>query len=283
MTPPSSWSPGAQGAQGRANSGARGVDRATMAARADTLRSLHRPGDPLLLPNVWDAASARVVEAAGFPAIATSSAAVAEALGYSDGEAAPPSEVLDAVARIVDAVAVPVTADLERGYGMAPDELVERVAAAGAVGVNLEDSDPPTDTLIEMERQADFLAAVRAAADAAGTGLVINARVDVFMHGAGPTGERLEEAVRRARRYLAAGADCVYPILAPDADTIRALVEQAGGPVNAICLPRTPPLPELMRLGVARISFGPGIYRAVYWHLKDLAGRIAAGTDPYPR
>lgn len=283
MTPPSSWSPGAQGAQGRGNSGGRGLDRATLAARADTLRSLHRPGEPLLLPNVWDAASARVVEAAGFPAVATSSAAVAEALGYSDGEAAPPGEILDAVARIVDAVAVPVTADLERGYGMGPDELVERVAAAGAVGVNLEDSDPPTDTMIEMERQADFLAAVRAAADAAGTGLVINARVDVFMHGAGSPGERLAEAVQRANRYLAAGADCVYPILAPDAETIRALVEQVGGPVNVICLPRTPPLPELMRLGVARISFGPGVYRAVFAHLKEIAASVAAGTDPYPR
>lgn len=251
--------------------------------RAAELRALHRPGDPLILPNAWDAASARVVEAAGFPAVATSSAAVAEALGYADGEAAPAEEMLDAVARIVEAVGVPVTADLERGYGMAPEQLVQRVAATGAVGVNLEDSDPRTNVLVDARRQAEFLAAVRDAARRAGFDLVINARVDVYLHGTGEPQQRLAESVARARLYLDAGADCVYPILATDPAAIRALAEQAGGPVNAICMPGTPPLAELVSLGVARISFGPGLFRAVQAHLTRLVARVAAGADPYPR
>src|SRR5690606_11803669 len=169
---------------------------------AERLRALHRPGAPLMLPNVWDAASARAVRAAGFPAVATSSAALAEALGYADGEAAPVAEVLDAVARIAAAVPVPVTADLERGYGMAPAELVERLAATGAVGCNLEDSRPGTGALVEVGEQVDFIAGVREAARTAGVDLVINARIDTYLRGDSPPaggapagGDRLAETV----------------------------------------------------------------------------------------
>src|SRR5690606_17982291 len=209
----------------------------TATITAERLRALHRPGAPLMLPNVWDAASARAVRAAGFPAVATSSAALAEALGYADGEAAPVAEVLDAVARIAAAVPVPVTADLERGYGMAPAELVERLAATGAVGCNLEDSRPGTGALVEVGEQVDFIAGVREAARTAGVDLVINARIDTYLRGDSPPaggapagGDRLAETVARAEAYLGAGADCVYPILLTDPDAIRALV--ARGPVN---------------------------------------------------
>lgn len=274
MTLPSRWSPG---------TGHRGTGDPAHAAvgRAATLRALHRPGDPLVLPNVWDAASARAVEAAGFPAVATSSAAIADSLGYADGEATPVDEMLDAIARITRAVSIPVTADLERGYTMTPAQLVERLAATGVVGCNLEDSDPRTNTLIDPDKQADFLSAVRDAARRADLDLVVNARIDTYLHGTDTDPERLADATRRARRYLTAGADCVYPILAIGSQTIRALVGQVEGPVNILFTPDTPSLPDLADLGVARISFGGGPHRATQAHFARLLTRIGAGDNPY--
>src|SRR3954466_1534278 len=181
------------------------------AQKAATLRALHVPGDPLVLPNAWDTASARMVEAAGFPVVATSSFATARILGYDDGEAAPVEDVLAAASRIARAVSVPVTVDLERGYGLAPAELVDRFAATGAVGLNLEDSDPPTGEMIDPAEQADFLAAVRSAAVSAGVDLVINARTDSFVRRIGSPEEQLAASIDRGTRYAAAGADCVYP------------------------------------------------------------------------
>lgn len=248
---------------------------------AAALRALHRPGQPLVLPNVWDAASARAVEAAGFSVVATGSAAVAATLGYDDGEAAPAAEMLAAVARIVRAVAVPVTADLERGYGLPAAELVARLTATGAVGCNLEDSNPGRGTMADADEQAEFLAAVRAAATVAGVDLVLNARVDTYLYGTGTPSERLVEAVRRARLYLAAGADCVYPIFAADAEAISALATRVGGPVNVLFRSGTPTLGELAGLGVARISFGPGLHRAAQSHLTRMVETIVAGNSPY--
>lgn len=241
---------------------------------AAVLRALHKPGEPLILPNIWDAATARLVAAAGFPALATSSAAVAEALGYTDGEATPVAETLGAIARITRAVIVPVTADMERGYGLGPAELVERLAAAGAVGCNLEDSDPRTEAMIDAGQQADFLAAIRSAARDAGVDLVINARVDTFMNGRGEPPARLAEALDRAQRYFAAGADCVYPIFASDPTAIRALVERAGGPINILRHDDSPGLADLAALGVARISFGAGLFRDSLAHVRTLVGQI---------
>jgi 2-methylisocitrate lyase-like PEP mutase family enzyme len=180
--------------------------------KAATLRALHVPGDPLVLPNAWDAASARMVEAAGFPVVATSSFATARILGYDDGEAAPVEDVLAAAARIVRAVSLPVTVDFERGYGLAPAALVERFAATVAVGLNLEDSDPPTGEMIDAAEQADFSAAVRSAAVSAGVDLVINARTDSFLRPVGSPAEQLAASIDRGARYLTAAADCVYPI-----------------------------------------------------------------------
>ncbi|WBB92523.1 isocitrate lyase/phosphoenolpyruvate mutase family protein [Verrucosispora sp. WMMC514] len=247
------------------------------AARAVALRALHRPGDPLVLPNAWDAGSARAVVAAGFPAVATSSAAVAESLGYGDGERTPPGEMFAAVTRIARAVAVPVTADLERGYGLRPDELVARLLDAGAVGLNLEDSDPRTGVMVDAEEQADLLAGVRAAAEDAGVAVVVNARTDVFLRPGAEPADRLAEAVRRARRYLAAGADCVYPILLADPTQLRDVVQAVAAPVNVLARPDGPGRTALAALGVARISYGSGLYAATRAHTARLLAAVAAG------
>jgi 2-methylisocitrate lyase-like PEP mutase family enzyme len=207
---------------------------------AATLRALHVPGDPVLLPNAWDAASARLVENAGFPVVATGSAAVADALGFADHHGTPPDEMFAAVRRIASSVGVPVTADVEAGYGLPPAELAGRLADAGAVGCNLEDTDHANGTLVEPARQADYLAALRSA----NGDLVINARIDVFI---GAEDERavLDDAVARAGTYLAAGADCVYPILVRDRSVLETfLAEVRPAPVNVVHLPGGPSLPR---------------------------------------
>src|SRR3954452_23640827 len=231
---------------------------------ATTLRDLHVPGTPLVVPNAWDAASARMVEAAGFATVATSSNATASVLGYDDGEQAPVDDVLHAAARIAGSVSVPVTVDFERGYGLAPAELVERFTATGAVGLNLEDSDPATGEMIDPAEQADFLAAVRSAAVSAGVDLVINARTDSFVRRVGSPEEQLAASIDRGTRYAAAGADCVYPIGAGDPDPIRALVEGVPGPVNVGYGRGKLSFTELAALGVARVSFGPTLQQHLY-------------------
>jgi 2-methylisocitrate lyase-like PEP mutase family enzyme len=231
-------------------------------SRCDLLRSLHRPGIPLLLPNVWDAATAKAVVAAGFPVVATTSGGVAATLGYEDHQDAPAGEMLAAAARIARAVEVPVTVDAEAGYGMQPVDLVAALRDAGAAGCNLEDTDHTAGRLRDPDRHAEWLRAVRQAASEADYPLVINARVDVFvgpfLAGAGPgTQEGLvSEALRRANAYLGAGADCVYPILLWETDALRRFISEANGPVNVVRLPQAPPLAELAAAGVARVSWG---------------------------
>jgi 2-methylisocitrate lyase-like PEP mutase family enzyme len=251
----------------------------TETGRPERLRALHVPGKPLVLPNVWDAAGARAVAAAGFPAVATASAAVAPTLGYEDDESMPTDEMFAAVARIARAVEVPVTADIERGFRLPAGEIAERLAAAGAVGCNLEDSDPRTGELMPVEDQVQLLAGVRAAAPE----LVINARVDVFLHGSGSREERVAEAVRRGRAYAEAGADCVYPLMieGPDIADVRTLVDGIGVPVNVAFLPGGPSLAELAEAGVARISFGPGLFRILQGRFEAAVRTIAAGGNPY--
>jgi 2-methylisocitrate lyase-like PEP mutase family enzyme len=250
--------------------------------KAATLRKAHVAGDPLVLPNAWDAASARMVEAAGFAAVATSSAATAAILGYADGEATPVEEVLAATARIVRAVSLPVTVDFERGYGLAPAELVERFAATGAVGLNLEDSDPPTGAMIDVGEQIDFLAAVRGAAVSLGVDLVVNARTDSFVRRAGSPEEQLAATLDRGARYLAAGADCVYPIGAGDPEVIGALAKGIPGPINVAYGQGKLSRAELAGLGVARVSFGPALQRHLYdRHGSALFSAVASGENPF--
>ncbi|WP_432169979.1 isocitrate lyase/PEP mutase family protein [Streptomyces sp. 1222.5] len=247
---------------------AAGPGRPAARGGADAFRALHRgrvPGDPLVLPGPWDAASARVFAEAGFPALATPSAGVAASLGYADG-ATPADEMFAAVARITRAVDVPVSADVEGGYGLRPKELVERLLEAGAVGCNLEDSEG--GVLKDPHEHADFLAEVRSAA--AGL-LFVNARVDTFVHGDGDPGH----ALARAAAYVAAGADCVYPILAPQAvlPLLRAGIQ---GPLNALArLDGSGPSPaSLGELGATRITFGPGLQLRAAAALREIAAGL---------
>ncbi|AJP03441.1 carboxyvinyl-carboxyphosphonate phosphorylmutase [Streptomyces cyaneogriseus subsp. noncyanogenus] len=237
--------------------------------RARTFRSLHHgrmPGDPLVLPGPWDAASARVFEEAGFPALATPSAGVAASLGYEDGET-PAGEMFAAVARIVRAVGVPVSADAEDGYGLPPGELVERLLETGAVGCNLEDS--ADGVLKDPHEHADWLAEVRAAA---GDELFVNARIDTFLRGVADPAR----AIERAALYVAAGADCVYPIGAP-ADVLPLLRAGIQGPLNMVARPGEGPSPaELGALGATRITFGPGLQRRSVQALREIAAGIAS-------
>lgn len=250
-----------------------------LAAAADALLALHHASTPLVLPNAWDVASARMVEAAGFHAVATSSHAVAEVLGGADDDSNDPDIVFPFLARIAGAVQVPVTADVEGGYGLAPTELVERLLGAGIVGCNLEDTDHHGDgVLVDADRQSAFLGEVRAAADAAGVHLVINARVDAILRKVGDEDAQLDEAVRRGTRYLSAGADCVYPIMLVDPPRIRRLTQAIPGPVNVIARAGGPRPDELAELGVRRISFGGGLHRLVLDHLRLALAGIAAGT-----
>ncbi|MEU5990691.1 isocitrate lyase/phosphoenolpyruvate mutase family protein [Spirillospora sp. NPDC047418] len=242
-----------------------------MSENAKRLRELHRQGDPLLLPNVWDAGSATIVQEAGFPALATASAAVSAMLGYPDHEGAPVEEMLAAAGRVIRAATVPVTVDAEAGYGLPPAELVERLLAIGAAGCNLEDT--YAGELAKPEAQAEYLAAVR---EAAGDALVINARADTFING---VPDPVDAAIERGRLYLQAGADCVYPIMAP-MDAIPALVKGLPGPINANNVPGTT-LGDLAAAGVARVSYGPMAYLRTLDTLKEFATRVHAREDPY--
>lgn len=229
----------------------------TQSERAQRLRSLHVRGRPLLLPNAWDAGSARLFAGLGFDAIATTSGGLAWSLGHADGEQLPLAEVLAAVRRIVRVTELPVSVDFEGGYGRTPAEVADSVRAmleAGAAGINLEDGIGHAK-LREPGEAAERIAAARAAAEGAGVPLVINARVDVWLLETGESvAKRLDEALRRARAYLAAGADCVYPIGLADRDTIGSLVSALAAPVNVGVRPGLPALDELARLGVARVS-----------------------------
>lgn len=211
-----------------------------------------------MLPNVWDAASAKAVVAAGFPVVATTSAGIAVSLGYEDHQGAPAAEMFEAAARIGKSVDVPLTVDAEAGYGMTAGGLVDALLEIGAAGCNLEDTDHAKGSLVDTSRQAEWLAAVRQAADERDYRLVINARVDVLIadHGAHPQRELLDEAVSRARAYCAAGADCVFPIILSEAEAIAEFIEAVQAPVNILALPQAPPIAQLAELGVARVSYG---------------------------
>jgi 2-methylisocitrate lyase-like PEP mutase family enzyme len=236
-------------------------------SRCDLLRSLHVPGTPLVLPNAWDVASARAVVAAGFPVVATTSGGIAASLGYEDHERAPGDEMLAAAARIAAGVNVPVTVDAEAGYGMEPTDLVARLKEMGAAGCNLEDTNHANGALRDPVEQADRLRAVRGAASDQGYGLVINARIDVFVSalGSGAEGKKqadlVGDALRRAHAYVEAGADCVFPILLWEPDALESFVSAAPGPVNVLQIPPAPSHAELAELGVARISYGFGLHR----------------------
>jgi 2-methylisocitrate lyase-like PEP mutase family enzyme len=251
--------------------------------KARAFLAMHCGGDPLLLPNVWDVASARIVEEAGFPALATTSAGVAFSLGYPDGQKIHKDRMMAAVARIAQAVKVPVSADLESGYGSDPDgaaKTARAVIVSGAIGINLEDATgDPERPLLDLSLQLEKIRAIRSAADKLDVALVINARTDVYLLQVGEPSSRYEETIRRLNAYRDAGADCVFAPGLKDVTTIKRLVADLKCPVNILAGPGSPSVQELQALGVARVSLGSGPMRAALGTLRRIAEELkTSGT-----
>lgn len=246
--------------------------------KAVQFRQFHHDAPLLVLPNVWDAASARIVEQAGFRAIATTSSGLAAALGYSDGQYISREMLIEATARITRVVECPVTADIEAGYGDSIEEVlqtVEAVISAGAVGINIEDSLIQQEkALADISYQVELIKALRNLASSLEVPFVINARVDVFLRAIGAPESRFEHAVQRANAYLQAGANCIYPIGVLDHDTIANLVKAINGPINILGGSPELTLPELAQLGVARVSLAGGPMRAVLGHLRAIVQEL---------
>lgn len=258
------------------------ASRQCLARKAGALRRLHQGPELFVLPNAWDAASATICAAAGFPAVATTSAGVAEALGYEDDDSAPADDVFAVLSRVAAAVEVPLTVDVEGGYGLSPQDLATRTVRAGAVGLNLEDSDHRRGGLRDADEQASRIAAVKAAGRSLGVDLVLNARVDVHIRAIGDAADRLDAAIDRARRYVVAGADCVYPILLEDDDDLATFVRAVNAPVNALLRPAGPTLERLRALGVRRASTGPALWRSSVAALRESVATLAAAAASRP-
>jgi 2-methylisocitrate lyase-like PEP mutase family enzyme len=260
--------------------------------QAETLRRFHTSGPLLVLPNAWDAASARIFESAGYTALATTSAGIAYSQGYPDGERISRAEMLAVVARITAHVSVPVTADMEAGYGRAPEavaETVRGVVAAGAVGMNLEDWSETSGGLFERALAIERVRGARAAADRAGVPIVINARTDVFRSTL-PPGDHFDEAARRGNAFREAGADCVFVPFVRDTGTIERLVKAIAAPINILGGPNAPSLKELEALGVRRVTFGSWPMRSTMglarrmareWKEKGTYGTLEAYGIPF--
>ncbi len=265
----------------------------TPAEKANRLLELHHGTSPLVLINAWDAASAAMVEHCGLPAVATSSAAVANALGYPDGQYVPWPEMLAAISRIARAVSVPVTADIEAGFAADAHDLtqlessIEQVIDAGAVGVNLEDALPAhadpnvrhSSPLYPLAKQVERIQAARRAAEKLNIHLVINARVDAYWQAGVEPGVALRNTLERGQAYLKAGGDCVFIPGLRSPDHIRTVVNHLRAPVNILAGPGVPSIPELAKLGVKRVSSGSGPHRAAMGLLRRMADEAkASGT-----
>lgn len=251
--------------------------------KATAFRELHHTGGVLLLPNVWDVASARIIEEVGFPAIATTSAGVAFAFGYLDGQRISRSEMLAQVARIARAVKVPVTADVEAGYGDRPEDAAQtarQVIESGAVGMNFEDGTvDPQHPLLDLPLQLERISAIREVAAKSGVPLVLNARTDVYLAQVGSPEGRYDHTLRRLRAFRGAGADCVFVPGLRDSETIARLVKDVQCPLNILAGPGFPSVSELGKLGVTRVSLGSAPMRATLGLLRRIAGELkTSGT-----
>jgi 2-methylisocitrate lyase-like PEP mutase family enzyme len=248
--------------------------------KARRFQQLHHQPPILVLLNAWDAASARIFELAGAPAIATTSSGVAASLGYPDGQHISRDLMLETTARIVRAVQCPVTADIEAGYGATIEEVLQTVKGiinAGAVGINIEDSTRgPERSLVDPAYQVELIQAIRGLADSLHLPLVINARTDGFLLSPNDPEHPFADAVQRGNAYRQAGADCVFPIGLSDASLIARLVKEVAGPINIMLTARTPTIPALAELGVARVSLAGGLMRAALGHLRHIAHELLA-------
>lgn len=258
----------------------------TLAQKARILRELHEfrvERGPLVLPNIWDPIGARVLAAKGAPAVATASAAVSASLGYEDGEKIKRSTLIDILRRIAGSVGVPVTADVERGFGASRQALAETtrlVLEAGVAGINLEDSLEEGGELRGIDDQCERIATVRETAASYGVDLVINARVDTFLPvDAVPSDELLDETQTRATAYIEAGADCIYPVGPGDMETVRKLRDRISAPINILGSPRSASIAQLAEIGVNRVSFGPFVFRACLRTFSDIADALIKQSD----
>lgn len=246
----------------------------TLAGRATALLALHRPGDPVILPTVWDAWSARLAVDAGFAALTVGSHPLADAVGKPDGEGMSFEDVLARVAQITAAVDAPVSVDVESGYGLAAQRLIDGLLSAGAVGLNIEDTvHSEGKRLRSAGEHAELVGALRSAADAAGVHVVINARTDLFLRQDGDASDRVDRAVARLTEAADAGADVLYPVGRHDPETLRRLAAELPLPINAIALPDQDDPATFGPVGVARISFGPFFQAALAARGKELLAR----------
>ena len=254
------------------------MDISEQERKAQAFRAMHHGREVLLLPNVWDIASARIVEEAGFGAVASTSAGIAFALGYPDGQKISHEQMLEAIGRIARAVKVPVTADVESGYGSSPEDAGRTALAvieAGAVGMNLEDAPGALgNALTQLPAQLEKIHAVREAVASRGVPMVLNARTDVYLLQVGDPSGRYDETVRRLSAYRDAGADCVFAPGLRDVPTIKRLVGDMKCPVNILAGPGSPSVRELQALGVARVSLGSGPMRTALGTLRRIAQEL---------
>jgi 2-methylisocitrate lyase-like PEP mutase family enzyme len=254
------------------------VSKAEQVKKAEAFRGMHFGPEPLVLVNAWDAASARIIEELGFPAIATTSAGIAFSRGFTDGQKIESDEMVAAIAQIVNAVRVPVTADAEAGYGNLPEHAAEtarQVTLAGAVGMNFEDATGKSEQpLLDLPLQVERIRAIREVANQIGVPLVLNARTDVYLLQVGEPETRYDETVRRLSAYRDAGADCVFAPGIRDRESIERLVKDAGCPLNLLAVPGSLSIPEMKALGVRRVSLGSGPMRAAMGFLRELAQEV---------
>jgi 2-methylisocitrate lyase-like PEP mutase family enzyme len=250
------------------------VSEEVLRERATTLKALHVPGDPVILPTVWDAWSAKLAVDAGFAALTVGSHPVADSVGKADGEGMSFDELTARIVQITGAVDVPVSVDVESGYGESPKRLIEGLISAGAVGLNIEDTvHKEGKRLRTPEEHAALVGELRKASDAAGVHVVINARTDLFVRNDGEDADRVDRAVARLKLAADAGADSLYPVGRHDPETMRRLTTELPLPVNAIALPDVDDPSSFGPLGVGRISFGPFFQRVLSGHAETLLAR----------
>ena len=254
------------------------MGKTTQIQKAEKFLALHHEPKLLVLPNIWDPLGARLLEGLGYPAVATASAAVAYSLGYDDGQKIKFDAMLDVIERIASSVAVPMTADIERGYAEHPQEIAEnirQVLQTGAVGINFEDSSFEGGPLHPIDFQCKRIQAIRNMADKEGVPLVINARIDVFMRsGDISRSEKIAETISRGKAYLDAGADCLYPIGPGDVETLKRIREETEAPINVYASKLAASMKELEAIGISRLSLGPGLIRASLTTMRNVAQEL---------
>jgi 2-methylisocitrate lyase-like PEP mutase family enzyme len=243
---------------------------------AETLLGLHQPGNPVVLPTIWDAWSAQLAVDAGFLALTVGSHPMADSVGKADQEGMSFDDVVTRVKQITSAVDVPVSVDIESGYAQPPTRLITGLLEAGAVGLNIEDTvHSEGGRLRSSSEHAELVGALRKAADAAGVHVVVNARTDLFLRQDGDESDRFDRAVGRLKEAAAAGADSLYPVGRHDPDTLRRLATELPLPINAIALPDQDDPASFGPLGVGRISFGPFWQYTLTAYSKEMLARWA--------